>query len=119
MAYDVSEHVLLSPVAQELADDVFEEQQAWAEDLLGISGTSYTGQNKRRVERYLAMQINWQLQLPKGIWYTKQVSSSQSKQNVTYRDGILLVDPAAAAGIALVEKDEEIESRYGDMRAIR
>ena len=122
MAYDVSDHRLLIPTAQTMVQadpETFEEQQAWAESQLGVTGTSYTGSSKRLVERAIALQINWQLGLPKDVWYTKQVSSIQSKQNVTYRDGIPFVDPRAAALVAQVELEESVDSRYGDIRSIR
>lgn len=119
MAYDVSDHPLRSEAVTALSDEVFSEQQAWAEDLLGVAGTSYTGRNKERIRRAIVRQMNWQLLLPSSVWYTKQASSSQSRQNVTYKDNITLVDPYAAALVAMVEADEEVESRYGDMRSIR
>ena len=118
MAYDVSEHPLRSPDVKGLSEELFGEHQAWAEDLLGVSGTSYTGASKKKVERAITLQMNWQLMLPKDVWYTKQVSSSQSKQNVTYRDGILLIDPRAMALIELVVVEEE-GGKYGDIRSIR
>lgn len=120
MAYDVSEHPLLSGSAKGLSEDLFAEHQAWAEDLLGISGTSYTGTSKARVNRAIALQINWQLALPKDIWFNKQTSSIQSKQNVTYRDAIVWVDPRAQELIDLVLVEEAVEGAgYGNIRSIR
>jgi len=119
MAYDVSDHPLRSADVAGLSEDVFDAQQAWAEDLLGVFGTSYTGRSGDRVKRAIVRQMNWQLLLPPSVWYTKQASSIQSKQNVTYKDGITLVDPAAAALIALVEEIEEEDSRYDDLRSVR
>lgn len=122
MAYDVSEHPRLSTDAVALVtanEELFLDHQEWAIDQLGVSDTAYTGLSKRRVERAIAMQINWQLRLPKDIWFVKQGASTQSRQNVTYRDNVPLVDPAAAALIALVEGEENVESRYGDIRSIR
>lgn len=124
MAYAVSEHKLLNASATLLAQDdeeTFLEQQAWAESQLGVSGTAYTGSQKKLVERALALQINWQLQLPADVWYVKQGASTQSRQNITYRDGIQFVDPRAAALIAQVETEAtgDIGGRYGNIRSIR
>ena len=119
MAYDVSDHPLRSAASSKLEEPIFEEHQAWAEDLLGVAGTSYTGRSKSMIQRAITLQINWQLTLPKDIWFHKQVSSSQSKQNVTYRDGILWVDPRAEQLVSFVEAEEDVGSRYGDMRSIR
>jgi hypothetical protein len=117
--YDVSEHPLLSADAVALNDDLFREHQEWAIDQLVVADTSYTGRSRLRIERAIAIQINWQLRLPKNIWFTKQESSSQSRQNVTYRDSISLIDPAAAAEVASVEQIEKVDSRYDDIRSIR
>lgn len=102
--YDVSEHPLLSAKAKSLAavsvadptNQVFVEQTALAAELLGVSETTYTGDKLTKIERALALQINYQLLLDPEVFFKKYTTSAQSKQGVGYRDGISLVFPMAA-----------------------
>lgn len=100
MAYDVSVHALLSDKAKSLfakQPAAFAEQQELAVNLLGLTDTSFTGSKLAIVNRAIVMQLNYQLELSPSIFLHKQASSSQSRQNVTYRDNIgLLYQPAAA-----------------------
>lgn len=104
MAYDVSDHPLLGEKGKQLYaknSDAFEQHQAVAIERLGLGpDTSYTFAQRQSLLRYIAIQVNWQLDVPKTAAWLKQESSSQTKQNLTYRDGIPLVSPEAALGIA-------------------
>lgn len=101
VVYDVSEHPLLSAKAVALAatddaDSKFTEQTALAAELLGVSETTYTGDKLTKINRALALQINYQLLLDPEVFFKKYTTSAQSKQGVGYRDGISLVFPMAA-----------------------
>lgn len=102
MAYDLAEHPLLSAKAAALKEEVFAEQVALAAERLGVSETVFTGAALSRIKRYLALQLNWQLQVPIEAFYKVQEASSASKQNTTYRSGISLVYPLALAGVQSV-----------------
>ncbi len=108
MTYDLSEHPLLGTRAKSLLEeneDAFIEQVALAADLLGIAESTYTGTKLDAVERWLVLQLNHQLVLfaeHGEFWFAKQVSSSHSRQSITYRDGDLLRLPTAVIGIAVV-----------------
>lgn len=97
MYYDVSEHPLLSSkskaiVAKDTANstDVFAEWTAYAAGLLGVTDKTFSGSELSSVNRALALQVNYLLDVVPEMFIFKQVSSNQSKQNVTYRDPSLL-----------------------------
>lgn len=103
VVYDVSGHKLLSAKAAALATDVFVEQVAWAAELLGVSETTYTGDKLTKIKRALVLQLNYQLLLPIDAFFKKSEASLGSKQSVTYRDGLSLIFPMAAALISEVD----------------
>jgi hypothetical protein len=99
--YDVSEHPLLSSkskaiVAKDSKDgtEVFAEWTAYAAGLLGVTDKTFSGSELSSVNRALALQINYLLNVVDEMFIYKQISSAASKQNVTYRDPSLLF-PAA------------------------
>lgn len=123
MAYDVSEHPLLGVKGKQLVESAlpeFEEQQAIAVQRLRLlEDTAYTSHQLTFLNRAIALQINWQLQLPLSSRYYKQESSSHSKQNVTYRDLIPLVNPEAADIVAGILDIAVTAAQWGDCTSVR
>lgn len=123
MAYDVSDHPLLDLKATQLyakSSDLFVEYEALAVQQLGLkSDTSYTDTQLLSLRRAIALQINWMLMVPASAAWVKQESSAHSKQNVTYRDGIPVVDPRAAAIVAEVIPIDEVADRWSSITSVR
>ena len=123
MAYDVSDHPLLETKGQQLyskSPDAFEHQQAIAVQRLGLGpDTSYTAGQRLHLLRAITIQLNYQLDVPKTVIWMKQESSAQTKQNVTYRDGIPLVSPDAAAIVAETLTVEQVAATWGDITSVR
>ena len=123
MAYDVSDHPLLGSKGTQLfakSSEAFEQQQAWAVDLLRLEAdTSYTAAERLSINRALALQINWQLELPLSLWYMKQEASAQSKSSITYRDGVSLISPMAQGALPATVTARQWGSITSVRRAVR
>ena len=122
MTYDLAEHPLLDSVARELSvkkEESFKAQVALAAELLGISALTFTGDTLAKIKRYLALQVNYQLQLPPEVFIKKQASSQASKQNATYRDGIALVNPLIAQAVAVLIETETGDDAWENIRSVR
>lgn len=106
MRYDVTEHPLLSgkALALKAGDQGEEKLQALveiAESYLQLNiGDLYTGDQAILVEHFLALQVNWQIELMERGWepmYVQSISSSHSAQSVTYRN-FSIISPVVARG---------------------
>lgn len=122
VTYIVSEHPLLSPKAKALvsSEEAFAEQTALAASLLGVDETVYVDDDLAKVNRAIALQVNYQIELSAkpDIWYAQSVASSHSKQSVTYRGGASgpsLIFPQA---MQLV-KGVQFESGWDNIKAVR
>lgn len=119
MTYDVSEHPLLSAkskaiVAKDTANSttVFAEWTAYAAELLGVADKTFSGDDLLKINRALALQINYLLNVVDEMFIFKQVSSVQSKQTVTYRDPALIF-PGATAIV------NSVAGAWGDITSLR
>lgn len=119
MTYDVSDHPLLSTkskaiVAKDTANstEVFAEWTAYAAELLGVADKTFSGDDLAKVNRALSLQVNYLLDTVPEMFIYKQVSSIQSKQNVTYRDASLLF-PGAVIII------NGVSGAWGDITSVR
>lgn len=96
--YDVTGHPLLSDAAQALRSSELEAQADAAEEVLGIAGTSYSGDDETRLLVALARQVNHQVALD-GAGAAYLVSESKGSQSRTYRAGgsgsVMTADPIA------------------------
>lgn len=114
MTYDPTDHPLLSPEAKALDPETFKAYVERAEDVLGIAGTSYTGEDARRLMLAVVLQINFTLRR-EARGGGEVVAESKGSQSVSYaqpKDGrVDPVDPEAARIVAGV--------RAGGVRAPR
>ena len=119
MPYDVSEHPRLGAKGKQLFaknEEQFEDEQALAVERLNLgASTTYTAAQLKSINRAIALQINWQLEVPISARYIKQESSSQSHNNITYRDGIPLVSPEAIGALPL----DVQAGLWGDITSVR
>lgn len=99
VVYEVSDHSMLSAKAKGLGEDRLADETALAAERLGISTTTFTGSDLTKIKRYLALQINYQVEFPLEALYKKAQSSAGSKQSVVYRDGVSIILPLALAGV--------------------
>lgn len=94
MIYDLLDpdpHALLSEKSLELAADVpkFEAQGEVAEMLLGLNRIAeITGDDLPTVLMFIALQINWQMELGIDPLYQKSAYSRHTEQTIIYRDNI-------------------------------
>jgi hypothetical protein len=104
MIYDLTgPHPMLSPKAKAMLDtdeDQFRAQVEVAETYLAL-GTmpKLTGSKATLIKHFLALQVNWQIQIGLDPLYIKTSSSSHTSQSTTYRDN-LIVHPGVKLGLA-------------------
>jgi len=102
MRYDVSEHALLSGKAKALAKknaDQFAEWNTLAELLLGFDDIPLlVDDQKKEAMRYIALQVNWFLEINPDALVLKSISSGHSGQAKVFRDN-QLISPYIRAGV--------------------
>lgn len=93
--YDPSGSSLLSDDAAALVMADFDELSDLAEDLLGIAGISFTGDDAAALTRAVALEVNLLVASPADAAYL--ASEAKGSQSRSYRQGgALVVDPRAA-----------------------
>lgn len=95
--YPVDAHPLLSAAAGQWAPEVLAAQTVLAEQLLGLTGTTFTGADAEQAAFANVLQVNLQASLPADVWIIK--SETRGARSVTYRDGInaMTIQPQAKA----------------------
>lgn len=125
--YDVTAHPILSEKAKKLVTDnapQFAEYERMAERLLGIAGTSYTGDAGDDVLLAVAMQVNFELSSGTAPFIEQSSADKGTKQeSVTYRAIPAMVDPRAKsiidAVLADMAKAGTSSSMYRTLRSAR
>lgn len=102
MRYDLTDpHPLLSAKAKAMLTkdaEQFQAQVEIAETYLQLAvGTLYTGDKATLVKHFLALQVNWQIQLGMDPYYIRTISSSHTSQSTTYKDNPI-ISPLVSAG---------------------
>lgn len=97
-AYNILNHPLLSPAARRLSNTVLVAQGNLAQDLLGLTGTAFTGTIAARLTDYIVLQVNFQVEAETS-GYVYQ-SKGRGARSVTYAGHH--VHPVAAAGVRAV-----------------
>lgn len=87
-------HPLLSAEASALDPAVLGEHAMVAERVLGLSGSSYEGDDALEASRAVALQINYQLSIPPEVWALQ--SSGRGARSVSYRATLPSAYPPAA-----------------------
>lgn len=110
---------LLSQAARNLTAPALDEHADLAEDLLGLTGSDYTGVAAARVRRAVALQVNHQLeQIPD--WSVLE-SSNKGDRSRQYRDW--LVNPLARQIVeevaAAPEGTGEVGAGWNTLRSFR
>src|SRR6187200_2234585 len=94
MRYDVSDHDILSGKAEALVKkdaDKFAEWNTLAETILGFDDLPLlTGDSAKRAKRYIALQVNWFLDINPDALILKSISSGHSGQAKVFRDNALI-----------------------------
>ena len=96
--YDVSDHPLFSSKAKELDPNVLSEHIELAEDLLGLTGTAYTGASLPTAKRASVLQVNHQVE--QGTSAAVYKEEKDGDHEVEYLETVL--NPAAVALVASI-----------------
>lgn len=113
MAYDISSHPLLTPEAAALASDVFEEHAALAHDLLGLTGTSLTGEAAEKAKRFLVLQVNYQVE--SGVKAAVYIDVMRGRRREMYRRDLGLIRPGLLEEVTdLLGESEGSDGSWGD-----
>lgn len=118
MAFDVATNKLLSDDAAALNTSdapAFAEQQALAEDLLGLTGLDATlsAAGIAKAERFLALQINYQIET--GVDAAVYQARTRGRRSDTYRDSAAdLIRPGLLDEVQQLIGDEAGSSGWGD-----
>lgn len=111
--YPIADHVLLSAAAGRLDAEVLDAQTVLAEEVLGLSGTSFTGDDKDKAMLANVLQVNHQLLLPADAFIYK--SESRGGRSVAYRDGVtaVMINPAAQVLVDSLVTGATVAGRWG------
>lgn len=116
VTYDIADAALLSDQARALSADALRDQTVIAEMLLGLAGTTFTGEPAERVKLALARQVNTQLE--HGVEGSVYASYSQGGRSFTFLSGIP-VDALAASLVLGLTGTAGSADRFADMRSLR
>ena len=112
MIYDVTAHHLLSPEARRVPPKELEQLVGVAEDLLGLAGSAYGGEDEERAARAVALQVNHLVALGSDAFVFSSVS--RGGRSWSFRGGTgggdagpALVHPIAAAIVAALPPSGE------------
>jgi hypothetical protein len=101
--YDITEHPLLSGKVTALqggenGEEAFQAHEEMAEAYLQLAtGELYTGDRGVLVQHFLALQVNWQVEVGIDAHYLRSISSDHTKQSKVFKD-VPIINPAVSAG---------------------
>lgn len=96
--YSIAGNPLLSTEAAALSPEALEAHNIVAEEVLGLVGTTYTGDEAVRAAHAVALQVNYQVSLPPSVWSVKEEQVGPLK--TVYRDNLPPVNPFAASMVS-------------------
>lgn len=118
VVYTVSEHPALDKAVKDLVsnnEELFLDRVALAASLLGVDETVYTGDDLVKIERAIALQLNYMALIKPAMFIYQSESSSHSKQAVSYRNNLSLIYPFAV----MLVKNVTYEGGWDNIKAVR
>ncbi|HSW29291.1 MAG TPA: hypothetical protein VLH75_07315 [Longimicrobiales bacterium] len=106
----------LSTVAQALDADSLETEVLVAEEILGLTGSSLTGDDALKAKRAVALQVNLQVRLASGEAADIR-AQSKGKQSITYAtvNGVRVPVDATAQAIVAGLLGPKLQSTVGSI----
>lgn len=117
--YPVVDHDLLSPKAKKLSPRALELTTLGAETVLGLLGTTYSGDRGDRAKVAVVRQVNMVVEMPVNPFLESETRGSKSKSWAVPRDigGSVAVDPVAKEIVLALARESLTTTPIGQERA--